>query len=152
MFTIRSVPLAVVALEMFMFTPDCAEYGRFKSGTDAKGITFAMQTFMAKLTGSISGSLGMIILGLKSVGWKVVEVSSFQELAESGVTQTPYALKMLWLIFMLVPSIGGLLAYIVWCFYDLKDKDVQIMTDCNTGKITREEAMSMLSKRYDIKE
>jgi Na+/melibiose symporter-like transporter len=151
MFTIRSVPLAVVALEMFMFTPDCAEYGRFKSGTDAKGITFAMQTFMAKLTGSISGSLGMIILGLKSVGWKVVEVSSFQELAESGVTQTPHALKMLWLIFMLVPSIGGLLAYIVWCFYDLKDKDVQIMTDCNTGKITREEAMSMLSKRYDIK-
>ena len=152
MFTIRSVPLAVVALEMFMFTPDCAEYGRFKSGTDAKGITFAMQTFMAKLTGSISGSLGMIILGLKSVGWKVVEVSSFQELAESGVTQTPHALKMLWLIFMLVPAIGGLLAYIVWCFYDLKDKDVQIMTDCNTGKITREEAMSMLSKRYDIKE
>ena len=59
---------------------------------------------------------------------------------------------MLWLIFMLVPSIGGLLAYIVWCFYDLKDKDVQIMTDCNTGKITREEAMSMLSERYDIKE
>ena len=152
MFTIRSVPLAVVALEMFMFTPDCAEYGRFKSGTDAKGITFAMQTFMAKLTGSISGSLGMIILGLKSVGWKVVEVSSFQELAESGVTQTPHALKMLWLIFMLVPAIGGLLAYIVWCFYDLKDKDVQIMTNCNTGKITREEAMSMLSKRYDIKE
>jgi Na+/melibiose symporter-like transporter len=150
MFTIRSIPLAVVSLEMFMFTPDCAEYGRFKSGTEAKGITFAVQTFMAKLTGSISGALGLFILGLKSVGWKVVEVGSFQELQESGVTQTPHALNMLWLIFMLIPAIGGLLAFITWCFYDLKDKDVQIMIDCNTGKITRENAMGMLSKKYDI--
>ena len=150
MFTIRSIPLAVVSLEMFMFTPDCAEYGRFKSGTEAKGITFAVQTFMAKLTGSISGALGLFILGLKSVGWKVVEVGSFQELQESGVTQTPHALNMLWLIFMLIPAIGGLLAFITWCFYDLKDKDVQIMIDCNTGKITRENALSMLSKKYDI--
>ena len=152
LFTIRSVPLAVVSLEMFMFTPDCAEYGYFKSGTEAKGITFAVQTFMAKLTGSISGALGLFILGLPSVGWKVVEVGSFQELEQSGVTQTQHALDMLWLIFMLIPAIGGLLSYIVWCFYDLKDKDVQIMIDCNTGKITREEALSKMSKTYDIKE
>lgn len=150
MFTIRSIPLAVVSLEMFMFTPDCAEYGRFKSGTEAKGITFAVQTFMAKLTGSISGALGLFILGLESVGWQVVEVGSFQELEQSGVTQTPHALNMLWLIFMLIPAIGGLLAFITWMFYDLKDKDVQVMIDCNTGKITREEAMSRLSKKYDI--
>ena len=151
MFTIRSIPLAVVALEMFIFTPDCAEYGYFKSGTEAKGITFAVQTFMAKLTGSISGSLGMFLLGLESVGWKMVEVSSFQELEQSGVTQTPHALNMLWLIFMLIPAIGGFLAYIVWLFYDLKDKDVQIMIECNTGKISREEALARMSKRYDIK-
>ncbi len=150
LFTIRSVPLAVVSLEMFMFTPDCAEYGYFKSGTEAKGITFAVQTFMAKLTGSISGALGLFILGLPAVGWKVVEVSSFQELEQSGITQTQHALDMLWLIFMLIPAIGGLLAFITWLFYDLKDKDVQIMIDCNTGKITREEALSMMSKKYDI--
>ena len=150
LFTIRSIPLAIVSLEMFMFTPDCAEYGYFKSGTEAKGITFAVQTFMAKLTGSISSALGLFILGLKSVGWQVVEVGSFQELEQSGVTQTPHALNMLWLIFMLIPAIGGLLAYIVWLFYDLKDKDVQVMIDCNTGKITREEAMSRLTKKYDL--
>ncbi len=150
LFTVRSVPLAVISLELFMFTPDCAEYGRFKSGTEAKGITFAVQTFMAKLTGSVSGALGMFILGLESVGWQVVEVGSFQELEQSGVTQTPHALDMLWLIFMLIPAIGGLLAYIAWLFYDLKDRDVQIMTDCNTGKITREQALGMLSKKYGI--
>ena len=152
LFTIRSVPLAVVALEMFMFTPDCAEYGLFKSGIEAKGITFAIQTFMAKLTGSISGALGMLILGLEAVGWRVVEVSSFEELERLGIEQTPHALDMLWLIFMLIPAIGGLLAFIVWCFYDLKDKDVQIMIDCNTGKISRAEALARLSKSYGIKE
>ncbi|MBR5246233.1 MAG: MFS transporter [Clostridia bacterium] len=152
LFTIRSIPLAVLGLEMYMFTPDCAEYGRFKTGTEAKGITFAVQTFMAKLTGSISSALGLFILGLKSVGWKVVEVSSFQELEQSGVTQTPHALNMLWLIFMLIPAIGGLLAFIVWSFYDLRDKDVQVMIDCNTGKITREEAFGLLSKKYDIEQ
>ena len=150
LFTIRSIPLSVLGLEMYMFTPDCAEYGRFKTGTEAKGITFAVQTFMAKLTGSISGALGLFILGLDSVGWKVVEVGSFQELEQSGVTQTPHALNMLWLIFMLIPAIGGLLAFIVWSFYDLKDKDVQVMIDCNTGKITREEALNKMSKKYDI--
>ena len=82
----------------------------------------------------------------------MVEVGSFQELEQSGVTQTPHALNMLWLIFMLIHAIGGLISYIVWLFYDLKDKDVQVMIECNTGKITREEAMSMLSKKYDIKE
>ena len=150
LFTIRSIPLAVISLEMCMFTPDCAEYGRFKTGTEAKGITFAVQTFMAKLTSSISGALGLFLLGLESVGWKVVEVGSFQELEQSGVTQTQHALDMLWLIFMLIPAIGGAIAFIIWLFYDLKDKDVQIMTDCNTGKITREQALSMLSKKYDI--
>ncbi len=152
MFTIRSIPLAVVALEMFIFTPDCAEYGYFKSGTEAKGITFAVQTFMAKLTGSISGSLGMFLLGLKSVGWQMVEVGSFEELERLGVTQTPHALNMLWLIFMLIPAIGGLLAFITWTFYDLKDKDVQLMIESNTGKISREEALSLMSKKYDIKD
>ena len=148
LFTVRSIPLSVVGLEMFMFTPDCAEYGRYRSGTEAKGITFAVQTFMAKLTGSIASALGLFLLGLKSVGWKMVEVGSFQELEQSGVTQTPHALNMLWFIFMLVPAIGGLLAYIVWLFYDLKDKDVQVMIDCNTGKITEEEAEKLLSKKY----
>ena len=151
LFTIRSIPLAVLGLEMYMFTPDCAEYGYFKSGTEAKGITFAVQTFMAKLTGSISSALGLFILGLESVGWVDVQAGSFQELEQSGITQSQHALDVLWLIFMLIPAIGGFLAYIVWCFYDLKDKDVQLMIDANTGKITREEALSKMSKQYDIK-
>lgn len=149
LFTLRSIPLSISALMMFMFTPDCAEYGRYKTGTEAKGITFAVQTFMAKLSGSIASALGLFILGLKSVGWKTIEVGSFQELEQSGITQTTHALNTLWFIYILVPTIGALLGYFVWLFYDLKDKDVQLMIDSNIGKITKEEAENQMSKKYN---
>ena len=42
---IRAVPLCLVGVLAFMFTPDCAEYGEYKSGISAKGITFAIQKF-----------------------------------------------------------------------------------------------------------
>lgn len=146
--TLRSVPLAVIGIAMFMFTPDCAEYGKFKSGIEAKGITFAIQTFMAKLTAAVSGALGLFILGLPSSEWVSVEVENFQELQQLGVTQTPHAMNVLWFTYIMVPAISCLLAAVIWCFYDLKDRDVQIMADCNTGKISREEAMCRLSKPY----
>ena len=51
-----------------MFTPDCAEYGQFKSGISAKGITFAIQTFSVKITAAISSSLALFLLGLFQSG------------------------------------------------------------------------------------
>ena len=33
-------------------------------------------------------------------------------------------------------------------FYKLKDKDVELMAKCNAGEITREEAESLLSRKY----
>ena len=50
---------------------------------------------------------------------------------------------------MLIPAIGGAIAYVIWLFYDLRDKDVQVMIDCNTGEIDRETAQERLSKQYD---
>lgn len=146
--TLRAMPLAVIALAMALFTPDCAEYGRYKTGIEAKGITFAIQTFVAKLTGAISGALGLFLLGLKSVGWKMVEVDSFQGLEQSGVVQTPHALDTLWVIYVLVPTIGCILAFVTWIFYRLKDKDIQVMADCNAGKITKEEAERLITGKY----
>ena len=49
---IRTVPMSLVGILAFMFTPDCAEYGEYKSGISAKGITFAIQTFSVKITGA----------------------------------------------------------------------------------------------------
>lgn len=50
---------------------------------------------------------------------------------------------------MLIPAIGGAIAYVIWLFYDLRDRDVQVMIDCNTGEIDRETAEARLSKKYD---
>ncbi len=148
LYVVRAVPLAIIGVIMFIFTPDCAEYGKYKTGIEAKGITFAIQTFMAKLTGAVSGALGMLLLGLKSTGWITVEVESFEELQALGIQQTSHALDVLWFSYVMVPAIGCLIAYLIWNFYKLNDKDVQIMTDCNAGKISRTEAESMLSRKY----
>ena len=148
LYVIRAVPASIIGVLMFIFTPDCAEYGKFKTGIEAKGITFAIQTFMVKVTAAVSGSLSMILLGLKSTGWINVEASSFEELQRLGIVQPDHALNVLWFSYVMIPAIGCAISYICWKFYRLNDKDVQLMADCNAGKITREEAESKLSRKY----
>lgn len=143
---IRSIPAAIVGIMNFMFTPDCAEYGKFKTGTEAKGITFAIQTFSVKIAAAIASALSLF--ALSCFGWKEVTASSFEELATLGVTQTPEALKGLWITYALIPVIGYILSMGLYVFYKLNDKDVQVMAKCNAGEITREEAESQLSRKY----
>lgn len=136
--TIKAMPLAVIGVMMFMFTPDCAEYGKYMTGIDAKGITFALQTFAAKLTGAIAGSLGLLLMGI--FGWKEVKADNFEVLQQMNVLQSDTALFGLWFTYALVPVIGVIIAGIVWLFYRLNDKQVQIMADYNMGRISREDA------------
>ena len=143
---IRTVPMSVVGILAFMFTPDCAEYGQFKSGISAKGITFAIQTFSVKITGAVSSSLALFLLGL--FGWISVEAESFEELAAMGIQQTSAALNGLWIVYALVPVIGMVISTFFYLGYKLNDKDVQIMAKCNSGEITREEAEKQLSRKY----
>ncbi len=140
---LRSIPAAFAGVTMFMFTPDCAEYGKFHSGIEAKGITFALQTFMAKLTGAISGSLGLFLL--KYVDWTSVHAESFEDLKKLAIIQSDKAMSGLWFIYNMIPVIGMVIAFVIWCFYRLKDKEVQIMADSNSGKITKDEAFRLLN-------
>ena len=107
-----------------------------------------MSQALRKLTGAISSALSLFLLGLRSVGWVNVEAENFEQLKAMGVTQTPEALDAFWLIYALIPALGYLASYIVWRFYKLNDKDVQIMAKCNAGEITKEEALSQLSRKY----
>ena len=145
---LRAVPLGIQGIMIFMFTPDCAEYGRFKTGIDAKGITFAIQTFVTKMASALAGSLGMVLLGL--FGWKEVNAESFADLAEQNVQQSDATLNGMWFIFVMIPTIGLILAGIFWHFYKLNDEDVKIMIDCNNGKITREEALEKISIKNEF--
>ena len=143
---IRCIPLSVVGILAFMFTPDCAEYGEYKSGISAKGITFAIQTFSVKITGAVSSSLALFLLGC--FHWISVEAESFEELATLGIQQSAAAINGLWIVYALVPVIGMIISTFFYMAYKLNDKDVQIMAKCNSGEITREEAEKLLSRKY----
>lgn len=148
-YTLRAVPLGIIGVLAFTFTPDCAEYGQFKTGTDAKGITFAIQTFIVKLASAASSSVGLFLLG--RFGYKTIEgAESFEALAALGdkAAQTPEALNGLWFTFNVFPIFGLLIAFGCWLCYKLKDKDVQIMANCNAGKISHEESEKALSRKY----
>lgn len=143
LYVIRVIPQSIMGVMLFMFTPDCAEYGKFKSGIEAKGITFSIQTFMVKLTGAVASSLSMFLLGV--IGWKDVSAAeNFDQLKELGIEQSAATLDGLWFLFIMVPAIGVALGAVCWRFYKLRDKDVQLMTDANNRKITREEALEKL--------
>lgn len=79
-------------------------------------------------------------------GTRVV-LYSFASLAESNVQQTATALDALWACSYLIPGIGCVLAAVIMMFYGLKDKDAQLMAECNAGRITREECEAKLSKK-----
>lgn len=143
---ITMLPLSATGVMAFMFTPDCAEYGKYKTGRDAKGITFAIQTFSSKVGLAVSSSLAMIIVGW--FGWQTVNANSFEELERLNVVQPDTAIEGLWITYILVPAIGLLLSLIPLAFYKLRDKDVRIMAKCNFGEITREEAEAQLSRKY----
>ena len=146
MTVIRCIPMSIVGILNYMFTPDCAEYGQYVSGISAKGITFAIQTFSVKITAAISSFLALFLLGL--FNWVSVEASDFAELEALGVTQTPQAMTGLWIVYALIPTIGLAIAGVFYLFYKLSDKDVQIMAKCNSGEITREEAEAQLSRKF----
>ena len=88
---IRTIPMSILGILAFMFTPDCAEYGQYKSGISAKGITFAIQTFSVKITGAVSSSLALFLLGL--FGWISVEAESFEALKAMNIQQSAGALN-----------------------------------------------------------
>ncbi len=143
---IRTVPMSIVGILAFMFTPDCAEYGQYTSGISAKGITFAIQTFSVKITGAVSSSLALFLLGCFQ--WVSVEADSFEALAALNIRQSAGALNGLWIVYALVPVIGMMISTLFYLGYHLRDQDVQIMAKCNSGEITRAEAEKLLSRKY----
>ena len=80
--------------------------------------------------------------------WISVEAESFERLKALNIQQSAGALEGLWIVYALVPVIGMIISTFFYLGYKLNDKDVQIMARCNAGEITREEAESMLSRKY----
>lgn len=131
-----SIPTGAVSILTYMFTPDCAEYGHYKTGKSYPGITFATQTFFAKLQSALLSAVAAFALGLTGFveGENVVQAE--------GVAQN------LWNVSCILPLIGFGLSIVLLHFYKLNDHDVQLMTQVNSGKMSREEAEKQMINKY----
>ena len=144
---VTSIPATMSGLLAYMFTLDALEYGRYKTGIDATGINFAVQTFSAKIPGAVSTALGAFLLSLTS--FVLVEAESIAELAASGITQTPQAITEMFLVTTVPGLVASGISYaLLLFFYKLRSKDVAIMAKYNAGEITREECDAQLSRKY----
>lgn len=134
---IASIPSGLSSVLMYMFTPDCAEYGHYMSGKSMPGITFAMQTFFVKLQSALVTAIGSVALA--AIGFVAGETA----------VQAEGFVDKLWFASCILPIAGIALALIVLRFYKLNDHDVQLMAKCNAGEITRTEAERQMKNKYN---
>ena len=122
---------------IYMLIADTVEYGTYKTGTRAAGISFSLQTFVAKLKNSLIGSV--VLLSLSAVGF----VEGENAVQPAGVADG------VWALFCFVPAIGFAIALVLLLLlYKLRTKDVQVMSRYNNGEISRAEAEALLSEKY----
>lgn len=121
---------------IYMLIADTVEYGAYKSGTRAAGVTFSLQTFVAKLKNGLVGSL--ILFSLASVGF----VEGENAIQPAGVA------RGVWGLFCFVPAIGFTIAGVILVlFYKLRTEDIKIMSSYNNGEISKDEAEALLNKK-----
>lgn len=143
---LAALPGTVKIILSTYIIPDTIEYTRYKTGQDCSGIFYSLNSFVGKITASVAQSLGMFVVGL--FGWVAVEATDFADLAAQGVTQPQSAVDALWATNALIPAIGMLVGCGILLLYRLKDKDAELMAQCNAGQITREECEAQLSRKY----
>ncbi len=124
---------------IYMLIADTVEYGTYKTGTRAAGISFSLQTFVAKLKNGLIGTV--VLFSLSSVGFVEGENAVQPEGVADGV----------WALFCLLPAVGFAVALVILLlFYKLRTKEVQVMSLYNNGEIKKEEAEAILAEKYGV--
>jgi probable glucitol transport protein GutA len=126
---------------LFLFVPDIMEYGHYSTGERQEGICFSLQTFMTKLTAAFVSSFALVFLGWFGFASANADPATGMVNAAAG--------QGCWVVFTLISIVGCSLAIpVLLMFYKLRDKDVQLMSKCNNGEITRAECEKQLSRKY----
>lgn len=121
----------------YMFVSDTVEFAAYRTGTNASGISFALLTFCNKLRGALVTSFALGLLSL--IGF----------VSGEGAVQPAGVADKLWSLNTLVPAVGfAIAAVLMLTVYKLRDKDVQVMSDYNNGKISKAEADEKLAAKY----
>ncbi|MBQ7915639.1 MAG: MFS transporter [Firmicutes bacterium] len=137
MTTLKCSGLGFWSVIIYMLIADTVEYGAYKTGTRAAGISFSLQTFVAKLKNALIGSV--VLFSLSAVGFVEGE----------NVVQPAGVADGVWGLFCLFPAAGFAVALVILLvFYKLKTKDVQVMSLYNNGEISKEEAEAALADKY----
>lgn len=98
---------------------DTVDYMEWKTGERNEGVSFSVLTFVGKLTGSVSTSIGTALLPL--IGLSFVKVSETETVAVKG----DHTDLWIWALFILIPQVLGLLSLIPYLFYDLKGEKLE---------------------------
>lgn len=134
---LKCAGLGFWSVVIYMLIADTVEYGTYKTGTRAAGISFSLQTFVAKLKNGLIGSV--VLFSLANIGF----------IEGEGVVQPEGVADGVWALFCLIPAVGFLIALVIlWFFYKLRTKDVQVMAMYNNGQISKEEAEAKLYDKY----
>lgn len=134
---VKNIFAGVWGVTAIMFIADCVEYGHYTFGERVQGIAFSTKAFTNKIIVALTSALAMF--GLAAFGF----------VEGTNVMQTQATVDGIWLLYACVPIIGSVLSVIVMLlFYKLRDKDVQTMTRCNNGEITKEEANTLFMTKF----
>ena len=134
---LKCAGLGFWSVVIYMLVADTVEYGTYKTGTRAAGITFSLQCFAAKLKNGLIGTV--VLFSLASVGF----------IEGENVVQPAGVADGVWGLFCLLPAAGYLVALVMLlALYKLRSQDVQVMSQYNNGEITRAEAEALLAEKY----
>ncbi|MCM1284885.1 MAG: glycoside-pentoside-hexuronide (GPH):cation symporter [Acetobacter sp.] len=116
---------------------DTVDYMEWKTGERNEGVSFSVLTFVGKLTGSVSTSIGTALLPVISLSFVVGSAG------ETVAVKGEHTDLCIWALFTFIPKILGLMSLIPYCFYDLKGEKLEKIR--NDLKLRREEEAKRLS-------
>jgi sugar (glycoside-pentoside-hexuronide) transporter len=131
--SIRAIGYGGFTALIYMFIPDCIEYGQYVTGQRNAGTSFCLISFVSKLNSALISSL--TAFAIAAMGFSATNVTAQ---GKAGV----------WIIYTLFAAVGCIVAIpVLLKHYNLRDKDVAHIIDCNNGLITREECEARIAKK-----
>ena len=112
---------------------DTVDYMEWKTGERNEGVSFSVLTFVGKLSGSVSTSIGTALLPIIRLSFKKDEFGN--QVAIKGDKTDLY----IWALFTLVPWLLGLLSLIPYYFYNLTGER---LNEIRSDMKVRREALS----------
>lgn len=115
MLFLSGVTGGVIGILPTILIADCVDYMEWKTGQRSEGVSFSVQTFMAKASAALQGWATGLLLSLFQFSQPAQMGGQIVQQAQSVATQNG-----LWAMFSIIPAIGSVLCIIPLFFYDLK--------------------------------